>query len=158
MIYEFEGDLFPEYIKDGNASGFIQPVALAFCQGKGLDIGAGQWPLPGATPIDISSGGDAMALPEGENDFVFSSHCLEHLADPVAAIEHWKTRLKTDGTLFLHLPHPSMTYWRPQYNRKHKHLFWPLDTSEMVRSLGFYNVINSERDMYWSFSVVGFKR
>jgi len=98
-----------------------------------------------------------MALPEGIFDYAFSSHLLEHLADPVAAIEHWKTRLRAGGVLFLYLPHPEMTYWRPQNCRKHLHIFHPADIAEMLRDLGFVDVLHGERDLAWSFPVVGFK-
>lgn len=157
MIFEYRGGLFPEYVKTGNACRFVIPAAMEFCQGYGVDVGAGRWPLPGAIPVELKDGGDAMDLPEGPFDFVFSSHCLEHLLDPVAAIEHWKEKLKPGGVLFLSLPHPDMTYWRPQHCRKHRHLFHPEDTAQMVRDLGFERVIHSERDLSWSFQVVGFK-
>jgi SAM-dependent methyltransferase len=156
MIFEYRGSLYPEYLKHGNACRFIAPTALEFCTGRGLDVGAGHWPLPGAQAVELRDGGDAMNLPEGEFDYVFSSHCLEHLPDPVAALEHWKTRIKPGGVLFLYLPHPDMRYWRPQHCRKHRHMFWPKDTAEMLSDLGFVNVIHGERDMAWSFAVVGF--
>ena len=91
----------------------------------------------------------------GEYDYVFSSHCLEHLVDPVGALLHWKTRIKPGGVLFLYLPHPSMTYWKPQHCRKHLHTWRPEDMAEIVRDLGFKDVIHSERDLAWSFAVVG---
>lgn len=154
-LFDYGGDLFPAYLKRGNACQFIAPAAAHFCQGAGLDVGAGRWALPGATPVDVILGGEAMALPDGQWDYVFSSHCLEHLANPVAALEHWKSRIRPGGVLFLYLPHPDMTYWRPQNCRKHLHLFWPDDTARMVRDLGFVDVIHSERDLAWSFAVVG---
>lgn len=157
MIFEYRGGLFPEYVKTGNACRFVIPAALEFCQGYGVDVGAGRWPLPGAIPVELKDGGDAMDLPEGPFDYVFSSHCLEHLIDPVAALEHWRDKIKPGGVLFLSLPHPDMTYWRPQHCRKHRHLFHPEDTAQMVRDLGFVNVIRSDRDLSWSFQVVGFK-
>lgn len=156
MIFEYKSTLYPDYIKHGNACQFVLPFALHFCKSRGLDVGAGRWPLPGAIPVDVSIGGDAMALPDEKYFYVFSSHCLEHIDDPVAAIEHWKSRLLPGGVLFLYLPHPDMKYWRPQYNRKHRHLFWPKDTAEMLTDLGFANVIHSERDLAWGFAVVGF--
>lgn len=156
MIYEYRGRKYPDYLKTGNACSFVAPAARHFCKGSGLDVGAAIWPLEGAIPVDLKDGGDAMNLPEGQFDFVFSSHCLEHLADPVSALEHWKTRLKPGGVLFLNLPHPDMEYWRPQHCRKHLHQWWPKDMAKLVEDLGFVNVIHSERDMYWAFSVVGF--
>lgn len=156
MIYAYRGGLYPDYLKTGNACQFIAPAALHFCRGNGLDIGAGKWPLPGATPIDLINGQDAMHLPEGAFDYVFSSHALEHLENPVAALEHWKSRLRKGGVLMLYLPHPDMTYWLPQNNRKHLHAWRPADAARLVADLGFVDVIHSERDLAWSFACVGF--
>ncbi len=156
MIFEYRGTKYPEYLKHGNACQFIAPTALQFCKGNGLDVGASNWPLPGATPIGPPNGWDAMKLPSGEFDYVFSSHCLEHLGNPVEAIEHWKTRLRPGGVLFLYLPHPEQKYWRPQNCRKHLHLFYPKDVAEMLRDLGFVGVMHGERDLAWSFACVGF--
>ncbi len=155
-IFEYDGQIFPGYLKRGNASAHIAATAAHFCEGRGLDVGAGKWPLPWAEPVELTNGGSAEALPEGEYDFVFSSHCLEHLANPVAAIDHWKTRIKPGGVLFLYLPHPDMSYWRPQHCRKHLHTFRPADTAQMLRDLGFVDVLHGERDLYWSFACVGF--
>ena len=161
ILYEYRGEIFPDYLKRGNAARFILPTALAFCKGAGVDVGCGDWPMPGAHPVDAKHGGDAMALPRGPHqgawDFVFSSHCLEHLADPVSAVLHWRDRLRPGGCLFLYLPHPAMRYWNPQHCRKHLHLFHPEDVATMVRDLGFVDVIHGERDLAWSFAVVGFK-
>lgn len=157
MIFEYAGAMFPDYVKMGNAAQFIIPTAHHFCKGRGLDIGSSEWGFPGATPIDLKRGTDAMALPEGQFDYIFSSHCLEHLVNPVEALEHWKTRIKPGGVLFLYLPHPDMTYWRPQHCRKHLHQWWPKDMAQMVSDLGFKNVIHSERDLAWSFSLVGWR-
>lgn len=155
MIFEYKGSLYPEFIRHGNAAQYIKPVAEKFCIGNGLDIGCGDWPLSWAMPIEKRYGGDAMALPEGEFDYVFSSHCLEHLVDPVKALEHWKTRLKKGGVLFLYLPHPDMKYWLPQNCRKHLHSWTPEVMAEMVRDLGFEKVIHSQRDIAFGFTVIG---
>ncbi len=157
MIYEYEGAQYPDYLKSGNACRFIAPVAAEFCKGKGLDVGSGQWPLAGAVPVEIADGGDAMDLPAGEFDYVFSSHCLEHLADPIGALQHWMTRLFTGGVLFLYLPHPDMKYWQPTRNRKHLHMWAPEAMAQILKDLGCVNVLHSQRDMAWGFSVVGFK-
>lgn len=156
MIFEYLGHTFPDYLKHGNAMQYVAPIALKFCQGRGLDVGCGKWPLPGAIPVELKDGGDAMELPHGQFDYVFSSHCLEHLVNPIAALEHWKSRLRPGGVLFLYLPDSAMTYWRPQHCRKHLHTWRPEDMAQILRDLGFVNVLHSERDLAWSFSVVGF--
>lgn len=157
MIFEYRGQQYPDYLKTGNACQHIAATALLYCKGVGVDAGAGAWPLPGAIPIDMKRGEDAMSLPSGGLDYVFSSHCLEHLPNPVEAIEHWRGCIKPGGVLFLYLPHPDMTYWRPQNCRKHLHTWAPTEMAQMVRDLGFQNVIHSERDLAWSFAVVGWK-
>lgn len=168
LLYEYRGALYPDYLKRGNACRFIVPTALEFCKGAGVDVGAGRWPFPGAVPVDPYAGGPQMdgccatdlplgPHPGGAWDYVFSSHCLEHLPDPVRALEHWRDRLRPGGCLFLYLPHPAMRYWNPQHCRKHLHLFHPEDVAQMVRDLGFVDVIHGERDLAWSFAVVGFK-
>jgi SAM-dependent methyltransferase len=156
MIYEYKGNRYPDYLKTGNAMRFIAATALHFCRGRGVDVGAGKWPLPGAIPVDLADGGDAYKIDGDGYDFVFSSHCLEHLDDPVKAIEHWRSKLRTGGVLFLYLPHPDMEYWLPQNNRKHRHVFHPRDVAKMLSDLGFVDIIHSERDLAWSFAVVGF--
>ena len=159
-LFSYHGRLYPQYIREGNAMQFIEPVAKKFCIGRGVDVGGGKWPLPWAEAVvdQGAGGGSALEIPaiDGGWDFVFSSHCLEHLDDPIRALEHWKLRLRPEGVLFLYLPHPHMEYWRPENCRKHKHLFHPNDTSAMLRRLGFLNVLHSERDLAWSFSVVAF--
>jgi len=157
-LFRYRGELYPDYLKRGNAMRFIAPTALQFCKGRGFDVGCGRWPLPGAMPVDLANDVDAYHLPDGDDvDFIFSSHCLEHLDNPVRAIEGWRKRLRGGGVLFLYLPHPDMAYWRPQNCRKHLHLFYPKDVAEMLRDLGFVDVIHGERDLAWSFAVVGFE-
>jgi SAM-dependent methyltransferase len=157
LLFVYRGDVYPTYLRDGNACQFFEPFARHFCKGEGLDVGCGQWPLPWAIPIDIKAGTDAMSLPPGPFDFIASSHCLEHLDDPVSALEHWHARLRPGGVLALYLPHHDQIYWRPEFCKKHRHSWTPERMAEMVSALGFVDVLHSERDMAWSFCVVGFK-
>ena len=158
MIFEYKGAKYPDYLQAGNMCQYIEPSARHFCKGPGLDVGASRWPISGqAKRIELTDGGDAMKLPEGKFPFVFSSHCLEHLVDPVAALKHWKTRIQDGGVLFLYLPHPEMAYWRPENCTKHLHIWTPAQMVDMVETLGFRDVIHSERDLCWSFAVVGFQ-
>lgn len=155
-VFQYRGATYPDFIRHGNACSYVVPIAMQFCTGVGFDIGAGRWPLPGSIPVELKDGGDAMNLPAGTVDYVFSSHCLEHLADPIAALEHWRSRLKPGGVLFLYLPSPDMEYWRPQFCRKHLHSWEPAAMARILRDLGFADVIHSERDLAYGFSCVGF--
>jgi len=155
-LFKYRGSLYPEYLKHGNAMQFIAPTALQFCKGRGIDIGAGRWPLPGAEPVDRISGHNVMALQMRDLDYAFSSHMLEHLPDPIGALEHWQKLLRPGGVLFLYLPVYEMEYWRPQNCRKHLHSWSPAQMAQILRDLGYVDVIHGERDLAWSFATIGF--
>lgn len=85
-----------------------------YCQGKGIDIGVGRLncgaidPVtPDAFPWDIDNG-DATYLTgiqDADFDWVYSSHCLEHLSNPVLALMNWWRILRPGGHLILYVPH-----------------------------------------------------
>jgi SAM-dependent methyltransferase len=115
--WEYKGKFYPDYLTVGGASYAAFREALKYCQGVGIDVGAGLWPLPGAIPVDIWRGPGASKLledfAEGSLDFVFSSHCLEHNADWKLVLNEWTSKLKRSGVLFLYLPHPECGIWEP---------------------------------------------
>jgi trans-aconitate methyltransferase len=141
---EFNGQQYPKFQSEGNAARWIMPFALKVCQPTGEEIGFDigcnrkQWAMPGANCIDPSMtvSFDAYNLPTGCRsngafyntalvDYIFSSHCLEHLPKWVDALDYWHSRLKPGGVCFLYLPDQSQQYWFPTSNRKHIHSFNP---------------------------------
>jgi len=162
MIYEYKGKIYPSYLKHGVAANFIFHIANTFCVGNGIDIGGIlDCHFHGAKIINpiYNDMYDAMNLPNEKYDYIFSSHTLEHVKEsPMDVLKYWKEHLKNDGVLFLYLPHDAMEYWRPQNNKKHKHTLHPLDVERMLELLGFKDVLCSERDMFWSFTIVGFNQ
>lgn len=158
----FKGKDYPAFQTNGQASRFCMPFALEVCKGTGFDIGCNraEWSLPGSILIDpaIDPSHDAMALPALNVDYVFSSHCLEHLPDWVGALDHWTTRLRSGGTLFLYLPDESQLYWRPFHNRKHLHQFRPeMLFDYLIHSNNYHKIFVSGVDMYNSFTVMAEK-
>ena len=111
----YKGKLYPDYLTVGGASCAIFRVAQKHCQGRGVDIGAGLWPLPGATPVDIWRGpGAGNTIGEfamDSLDFVFSSHCLEHIENWRPTLAEWVSKVKPGGIVFLYLPHPECGIW-----------------------------------------------
>lgn len=126
---EFKGDKYPAFQAEGFAANYAFAYAQRICKGFGYDIGCNrlEWAFPGAVPIDpiINSQDDALHLNHGVADYIFSSHCLEHLPNWVKALDYWNSMLKEKGVLFLYLPDHSQKYWRPHHNRKHLHSFTP---------------------------------
>jgi SAM-dependent methyltransferase len=159
----FNGKIYPEFQSKGFASQFAFPFAKHFCVGKGYDIGCNriEWSFPDSIPIDpVLNEYDAYNLPDGEVDYIFSSHCLEHLPHWVNALDYWISKLKNGGVLFLYLPHYDQEYWRPWNNRKHVHSFVPSIIKDYLIENNFINknsIFVSERDLNHSFMVVAEK-
>ena len=67
---------------------------------------------PPGTQI-ISEATDLQSIEDCRYQCVLSCHCLEHIANPLRALEEWKRVLKRDGLLLLVLPHKDGTFdWR----------------------------------------------
>lgn len=113
----YKGRFYPDYLTVGGASHAIFRKALEFCQGRGIDVGAGLWPLPGAIPVDVARGpGVGTSVSDFEDsslDYVFSSHCLEHITNWREGLKEWVKKLKVGGIIFLYLPHPDCAIWHP---------------------------------------------
>ena len=163
IFYKYKQHLYPEYLKKGNAASFILDKAKKFCAGKGIDIGAGEWPLPGAIPVRNEEQQNAYKLNFLDNslDYVFSSHCLEHLDKWQDALKLWIRKLKTNGILFLYLPHKSMRLWNPWgpwVGDDHK---WIPDYKVINEFLIDNNMeiieYNPRKDTYYSFHIIAKK-
>lgn len=156
----FNGKEYPKFQSEGFASKFAFPFAQQVCKGVGYDIGCNriEWALPKSIPVDITlSEYSANNLPETKVDYIFSSHCLEHLDKWVVVLDYWTSKLKQGGVLFLYLPHYDQEYWRAWNNRKHVNIFTPKIIKDYLISNGFKNVFVSERDLNHSFMAMGEK-
>ena len=158
---KFNNEIYPAFQSEGNAAQFAIPFAKHICYGNGYDIGCmkKEWSFPESIPIDIDFDDewDAYNLPAGNVDYIFSSHCLEHLPNWVDAMNYWYDKLKKGGILFLYLPHYSQKYWRPWNNRKHVHIFTPEIIADYMKDMGYTNIFYSERDLNNSFMIIGEK-
>lgn len=103
-----------------------------YLRGDGIDIGCGPDPLliPSGTvrQWDVQDG-DAQLMtgvPDGQFDFVYSSHCLEHMRDVPESLHHWTRILKPGGFLYVVVPdymlYEKMT-WPSRFNGDHKQSF-----------------------------------
>lgn len=110
-------------------------LAHKFCLGKGLEIGGAAHNPFGldtmnvdmigaldsefkfeeiktcgiAMPVDVVAPGDNIPLPDGSQDFIVSSHVLEHFPDPIKALLEWDRLLKPGGIIFAIVPHKERT-------------------------------------------------
>ncbi len=156
-----ENNKYLEFQSKGNASQFAIPFAKHLCIGKGYDIGYCKeaWKFPDAIGIDLKNDSNyhAMNLPDVQVDYIYSSHCLEHLESWIEAIEYWTTKIKKNGVLFLYLPHYSQTYWRPWNNKKHRHIIESIHVKDLLIHLKYKEIFISGVDLNNSFMAVGYK-
>lgn len=109
----------------------LTPAAL------GLEIGAHARPVEGLTPyytdavadfagtagrVDFLSDATALPLADGTLDYLCSSHVLEHLPDPLAALHEWHRVLRPGGWLYLVVPDQRFTFDHPRPTTPSAHL------------------------------------
>lgn len=157
-LIHYKNQQYPKFQSQGFASKFIFPFAQEVCKGHGYDIGCmkKEWALPGSVPIDISfeDGYHATNLPKNNVDYIFSSHCLEHIPNWVDTLDYWIDRvIKPYGVLFLYLPDYSQEYWRPWNNRKHVNMFSPTIIEDYLKDRKCVNIFKSGVDLNNSFAI-----
>ena len=101
----------------------------AVLSGKGIDIGCGPDPVsPMAGRFDLEDG-DANRITEyvkEQFDYVFSSHCLEHMHKPHEALLEWWQLVKPGGFLFFIVPDEDLYeqgVFPSRFNADHKATF-----------------------------------
>lgn len=128
-----------------------------FFVGAGLDVGAGQDGLgrhasffPRITSVenwDVEDGDAQYLQGAGHYDFLHSSHCLEHMADPYVALQHWVNVVRRGGHLILTVPDEDMYergFWPSHFNHDHKWtftVFKPDGESWSPRSINLLNLL-----------------
>jgi len=132
----------------------------AFIKGDGIDIGCGDDCLspsmfPGilsVLPYDQLTGGDANTCADiGGNqfDFVYSSHCLEHMHDPGVAIRNWIRICKSSGHVVVCVPHElfyEKCRWPSMFNGDHK-TSWTLEwKSDLPKSIHTPDFLRNLKD------------
>lgn len=96
--------------------------------GSGIDIGCGPDVLKvesgSVRPYDKKHG-DAQTMsnvPDEKYDFVYSSHCLEHMHDVRGALRQWVRVLRRNGFLYFTVPcfrHYEKGHWPSKFNKGH---------------------------------------
>jgi hypothetical protein len=156
----YKNQTYPTFQTQGNAAQFAIPFAKHFCEGKGVDVGCmkEEWSFPGSLIVDpLINDLDALNFPWDNLDYIFSSHCLEHIPNWIEVLLYWTQKLKNKGTLFLYLPDYSQVYWRPWNNRKHVNIFTNEIIVDFLKENGYENIFSSGVDLNNSFMVVANK-
>jgi len=119
-------------VSEATKTNAVRGVAFLerYCSGRTLDVGAGSDPVvPHAECFDRAHGDAERVLdyltPESY-DCVHSSHCLEHMRDPRAALRDWWALVKPGGVLVVVVPHEDLYEqgaWPSFFNSDHKATF-----------------------------------
>lgn len=121
----------------------VAPTPLAALQhavsktAVGLEIGAHSLPTPGISPyytdsvasyactesqIDFLADGQSLPLADGSLDYLCSSHVLEHLPNPLAAIFEWHRVIRAGGFLYIVVPDKRYTFDCPRVTTSPSHI------------------------------------
>ena len=101
--------------------------------GRGIDIGCGGDPINDRCLRWDLGMGDAQILegvPSNYFDWVYSSHCLEHMLDARAALHRWWDTVVPGGHMFVIVPDENLyeqQHWPSVFNPDHKHTFTILE-------------------------------
>lgn len=109
-----------------------------YCKSQGLDIGysgyqEGTVPiLESAQGIDLNTpdyDGKTLPFPDQSQDYVYSSHVLEHIQDYKQAIKEWHRVTKIGGHIITIVPHRDLYEKKlippSQFNADHKRFYSP---------------------------------
>lgn len=123
-----------------------------YLKGNGIDIGCGGDVLKiqygTVIPYDqtLNPEYDAQymnGMADEQFDFVYSSHCLEHLDDPEAAVRRWIDICKTGGHLYIVVPDESLyekNEWPSRFGGAgHKWSFTSLKKSNLPKNIVVYD-------------------
>ncbi len=102
----------------------------AVLTGRGIDIGCGPDPVTAdVLRFDLEQG-DANHITRhveaGAFDFVYASHCLEHMHDPRQAVQEWWRLVRPGGHLFFMVPDEDLYeqgVFPSRFNPDHKATF-----------------------------------
>jgi predicted SAM-dependent methyltransferase len=125
-----------------------------FFSGVGIDIGCGNdllskeifTNIKQIDPYDIKDG-DATYCKNIENEkynFVYSSHCLEHLQYPYLAFQNWLRICKYDGYIIVAVPHEifyEKCLWPSRWNSEHLNSFTLEWESNLPKSINIPNFL-----------------
>lgn len=60
--------------------------------------------------VDIVASGDDIPLPDESQDFIVSSHVIEHFPDTIKGLIEWDRLVKPGGIIFIIVPHKDRTF------------------------------------------------
>lgn len=98
-----------------------------------------------------------QGIADASYDFVLSSHCIEHLANPLQGLSEWIRVLKGDGLLVLVVPHKDGTFDHRRPVTAMAHMIQDFDTQMQEDDLTHLNEILRLHDLRMDYRAGGLK-
>ncbi len=95
----------------------------------------------------ISDGTDLSNIGDNCYEFILSSNCLEHIANPLKALNEWKRILKHDGVLILVLPNKKSNFDHKRPTTTFEHLLSDYKNNTLESDLTHLEEILSLHDL-----------
>lgn len=143
----------------------IRYATVPYTRGRGLDLGCGpEKVFPHARGIDsnkdeamfgirataadfiVPTCEELLDFASGSQDYIFSSHLLEHIQDHEKALREWWRVLRPGGYLILYLPSKKFypNIGEKGANPDHKHDFVQDDIINVMKSIGGWDLVEDE--------------
>ena len=94
----------------------------------------------------ISEAADLSKIPDQSYDFLLSSHCLEHVANPIQAVKEWKRVVKRGGVMMLFLPNKAYNFDHRRAFTTFEHLLSDYEKGTPETDLSHLNEILEKHD------------
>jgi len=95
----------------------------------------------------VAEASNLSGIPDAKYDFVLSSHCIEHLANPLKGMSEWIRVLKDDGLLILVVPHKDGTFDHRRPVTSLSHLIQDFETQMTEQDLTHLDEILKLHDL-----------
>lgn len=96
----------------------------------------------------ISDAIDLSQINENSYDFVLSSNCLEHIANPLKALVEWRRVIKPNGSLILVLPNKISNFDHQRSTTTFDHILKDFDNNTSEYDLTHLEEILELHDLY----------
>jgi SAM-dependent methyltransferase len=133
----------------------------------------GQLTTPDAIGVDMITNGEfidtiqtksvatikadvSQKLPFIDADIIIARHILEHMVDPIGALEHWKEALLPNGLLVIAVPDEAKMK-SIIMNKEHKHAYTKEFAIRLLSLVGFHNIHVYDSKNNVSFIITGEK-
>ena len=102
-------------------------------------------------PDIVGDAQDMASVPKGQYDFLISSHVIEHMRNPIAALEAWLAVLRPGGRLYLVVPDKRGTFDKTRVRTTLAHMildyYSPSEERDFEHYLDYAVHVHKRRDI-----------